>query len=89
MNKIKIIKGAVFLLTFAVVFVFVILCMKVVKDGRGAEFFDIKIADTADYIKTEGDWLYIKGEKCVYIINSQKQRLAGKVCLSGDTNNGI
>lgn len=89
MSKIKIIKGVVFLLTFAVVFVFVILCMKVVKDSGGAEFFNVGIADKTDYIKAEGDWLYIKGEECVYIINSQKQRFVGQVCLSGDTDNGI
>lgn len=89
MNKIKIIKGAVFLLTFAVVFVFVVLCMKVARESSNKEHFSINIKDNDEYIKAEGDWLYIKGEKCIYIINSQKQKLVGKVCLSGDTNNGI
>lgn len=87
MSKIGIIKGAVFFLTFAIVFILLILGTKIAKTALKQNFFDINIEERAEDIEAHGDWLYIKSNQCVYSINIKQQRLAGKICFNGNKSN--
>lgn len=93
MNKLKIVKAAVFLLTFCLIF---LLCFAVsqiiLKTNRQNQAFKISLPaanSRISHMMSEGNRLFIATETpAVYIVNLQDKILEGTIYLNGEQDHG-
>ena len=93
MNKLKIVKAAVFLLTFCLIF---LLCFAVsqiiLKTNRQNQAFKISLPAAncrISHMTAEGNRLYIATETpAVYVVNLKDKILEGTIYLNGEQGYG-
>ena len=93
MDKLKIVKAAVFLLTFCLIFLLCFAISRVIlKTNRQNQMFEISLPATNSRIgkmMAEGNRLFIATDApAVYIVNLQDKTLEGVVYLNGEQNDG-
>ncbi len=90
MDKLKIIKVLVCVLTFILVFLLCFAASKVISQVKSSKSFDIAITDTQiREISAANDYLYVLGTENVYVINTPEHRLVGEISLNKEKRDGI
>ena len=84
MNKLKIVKGLVFFMTFVIIFLLCLAIQKVMVNKK-QQTFDIEIENiveyTSDNFSVAGDYAYITSAKKIYVIDVNKGILKGTISL--------
>lgn len=93
MDKLKIIKTAVFLLTFCLIFLLCFAVSQIILKTKGQkQAFEISLPvlnSRIDGMAAEGNRLYIATDvPAVYVINLKDKMLEGTIYLNGGHNDG-
>ena len=90
MDKIKMIKALVFVLTFFIVFVLCFLFEKVI-GGKSTKTFDIKlegINSKIDSFKISDKYIYVMSSDKLYVIDVENGIYKGSISVKGENNYG-
>lgn len=84
MDKLKIVKGLVFVMTFCLVFLLCIAINKVTLN-KNQQTFDITLENVVEYksdnFYATGDYVYISSEQKIYVIDVNQGILKGTISL--------
>ena len=90
MDKLKIIKTVVCVLTFIVVFLLCFAVSKVISRVNHSQSFNITVFDTQiREISSSNDYLYILGRESIHVINTSEHRLVGEISLNKEKRDSI